>query len=160
MEKKIFNFEVKKTRYYFPDEVRFIEFDSGDVDLPLRLVDTRKEIIEYSENLSKKYNVSGINDISKISTGNIDEDIKILRDADSFIKDRINHILDDENASQVAFGNASCISVTKNGEYYFENFLNALVDVVNAEFDTRIEKIKTRIKKYTDKKGSHPALKK
>lgn len=160
MENKIIQFEVEKSRYYFPDKVRFIEFDSGDIDLPSRLVDARREIVSYSENLSKQYSVNGVGDISKISTGDIDKDVEILRSADRFIKDKINYILDSENGAQAAFGNASCISVTKSGEYYFESFLNALVDVVNSEFDARIEKIKTRVKKYTDKKGMHPALKK
>lgn len=160
MEQKTIQFQIEKTRYYFPDKTRYIELDEGDVNLPSRLVEARKKIIEYSENLAKKYGVNGLDDISKVSSGDIEKDIEVLRDADVYIRNQINFILDDESGSQNAFGNASCISVTKNGEYYFENFLNALIDVVNAAFDARINKIKMRIKTYTDRKGMHPAYKK
>lgn len=159
MEEKIIQFQVERTRYYFPNKTHYIEIDAGDINLPTRLIEARKQMIEYSEKLAKQHDIQGIDDISEVSTGDIEKDITILQEADAFIRDRINYILDDTNGSQNAFGNASCISVTKNGEYYFENFLNALVDVVNAEFDTRIEKVKMRVKTYTDRKGMHPAFK-
>lgn len=159
MEEKIIQFQVEKTRYHFPDKKHYIDIDAGDINLPTRLVESRKQIIEYSEKLSKQYNIEGVNDISKVSTGDIEKDISVLREVDDFIKEKINYILDDENGARNVFGNASCISVTNNGEYYFENFLNALVDVVNAEYDTRIDKVKMRIKTYTDRKGMHPAYK-
>lgn len=160
MEEKTIQFQIEKTRYYFPDKAHYIEIDAGDINLPTRLVEARKQIIEYSTNFAKELGVDNLDDVSKVGTGDIDKDIAVLRGVDDFIRERINYILDDENGAQNAFGAASCISVTKNGEYYFENFLNALIDVVNAEFNIRIDKTKSRIKTYTDKKGLHPAYKK
>lgn len=160
MSEKIIQFSVEKTRYYLPDRVHYIDIDAGDVNFPTRLIEARKEIIEYSGNIAKIYNIEGLDDIATVTTGDIEKDVLVLREADEFIKGKINKILNDDNASTNIFGNASSISVTKNGEYYFENFLNALIDVINVEFDTRIDKIKMRVKKYTDRKGLHPAYKK
>ena len=82
MEEKIIQFEVEKTRYYFPDKVHYIDIDSGDINLPARLVEARKEILEYSDQLAKEHGIEDIDDISKVNTGDIEKDIYILREAD------------------------------------------------------------------------------
>lgn len=158
-ERKVLNFEIKKTRYYLGNSDRFVEVDEGDMNFPVRIKQIRKEINDYIDRLKAKYGIKDIDDIANVKTGNEEEELQIISDTDLFIKDRLNYAFD-YDVSSAAFGSASCLSVTENGEYYFENFLNSILPVIEATFGVRIDKLSVRIKKYTDKKGLHPAFKK
>lgn len=157
--KNIIDYKVKRTRYYLGDSEQFIEIDEGDMNMPIRIQQMKKDIDEYIDSLKTKYGINDIDDLGSIKTGDVDEEIQVFVETDNFIKDKFNYAFD-YDVSAAAFGNASSLSVTEKGEYYFESFFNAVVPVIEKTFDTRIDKLGVRVKKYTDRKGMHPALKK
>lgn len=153
-KEKVINFEIEKEKFRLGNCDKYIEFDTGDIFIPERFSTAKKEITEYIEDLRKKYNIKDIDDISNIDTGNVQEDIKAIREADEFVKSKIDYIFNEE-VSKNAFGNASCLTATKKGEYYFENFLNAVIPIIEEEFDVRLNKVSVRAKHYLDNKGKY-----
>lgn len=156
---RVIDFDIETIRYKLGKSDKYIEIDPSDLNLPVRFNTAIENIRNYAKSLSEKHGIKNIDDISNINTGDINMDISEISGADEYVRSQINEIFM-YDVSSVAFGQASSLSVTANGEYYFEKFLNAVIPVINDEFNARIKKIEIRIKKYTDKKGQHPALKK
>lgn len=157
----VVDFEVEKTPVRLGKSDKYFYMDFNDTNFPLRLKQGREEIANYLEN---KRSELGVNDIAELqakehTVEEIEKTIAISNDIDKFIKDKINHIFG-YNISDTIFGIASSVSVTRNGEYYFDNFLNSVLPLVEREYNVRIKATNERIKKYTDRKGMHPALKK
>lgn len=150
---------AEKTRYYLKNSERYIEIDESDLNFPARISDVRQKVLKYEGYLKEKYKIASIDELGKINTGNPEEDIEELRKADKFIKEQLNYAFQ-YNVSEPAFGEASCLSPAENGEMYFESFYNSVLAVIEKKFGRRLEKFNKHIKKYTDKKNIHPALKK
>lgn len=150
---------AEKTRYYLKNSERYIEIDESDLNFPARISDVRRKVMEYENSLKEKYKISSIDELGKINTGNPEQDIEELRKADEFIKEQLNYAFQ-YNVSEPAFGSSSCLSPAENGEMYFESFYNSVLAVIEKKFGRRLEKFNKHIKKYTDKKNIHPALKK
>lgn len=55
------------------------------------------------------------------------------------------------NASEELFKHCNPLSPRENGEFYCEYVLNVLVRFIESEFDVRLKRTSSRIKKYTDK---------
>lgn len=73
-----------------------------------------------------------------------DENIELLDKLDDEVKSIIDYIFN-TNASEVAFGNASCLSICENGLPLFQNFMEALID----EIEKDLKKANSNISKYT-----------
>ena len=154
-------FEVEKTPIRLGKSDRFIYMDFNDTNFPARLMQGREEIANFLEEKRKEL---GIEDISQLQAKEytleeIEKTIAISNEIDSFIKNKVNYMFG-YDISKEAFGIASSVSVTRKGEYYFDSFLNSILPLVEREYQVRIQASNERIRKYTDKKGLHPALKK
>lgn len=157
----VIDFETERTPVRLGKSDRYFYMDFNDTNFPVRLKEGRQEIGDYLENKRQEL---GVEDISEIKTDNlsveeIESIIQVTKDIDQFIKAKMDYIFGYEISEDV-FGVASCVSVTRNGEYYFDNFLNALLPLVEREYQVRMHATNERIKKYTDRKGMHPALRK
>lgn len=146
MDKKLNLGFTEKTKYFVDDE-RYIEIDDADTNIVTRLTEICSDISNYLDE----------NEVE--AEANVLEKAKKMKEADLFIKERINYAFDSD-VSSVLFGNASCLSVTKKGEYYFENAVSCLVEAMGKTMDVNFGKMNERMKKYAMQKGKHPALKK
>ena len=158
-KRNVISLDIQRDRYYLGDSDKFIEIDSADMNFPTRMAEAARNIETYFEEIRKKYNLKDTDDLNDIKTGKIEEDLSIFSDSDKFIKEKLNYVFD-YDVSSVIFGNASCLTVTAKGEYYFENFLNAIMPIIEKTFDVRLKKLNMRVKSYTNRKGSHPAYRK
>ena len=68
--------------------------------------------------------------------------------ADKMMKEKLNELFDDENASKVVFGNQNCFN-TLNGVSFVERFLNAFMPIIKKEFEKEQKNSQKRIEKYT-----------
>ena len=68
---------------------------------------------------------------------------------DDKIKDAINMLFDDENASNVIFGSQNCLN-TLNGVTLVERFLTAMMPVIQKEIASEQKQSQKRIAKYTN----------
>jgi hypothetical protein len=68
--------------------------------------------------------------------------------ADESIKSIINNIFDDENISNVVFGNQSCLNLL-NGKTFVERFLTVVMPVVYHDLEEEMKKSTKNIEKYT-----------
>lgn len=148
-----------KIQRYYMDGDRYIEINAGDLNFPHRLEEVRQRVLAYQNNLKKKYGINSIDELGTINTGDYTKDVEELYKTDQFIKEQLNYAFQ-YDVSTPAFGSASCLSPSESGEMEFELFYNAVINVVEATFGQRLEKFKRHIKKYTDKKNIHPALRK
>ena len=155
------DFDVEKTPVRLGKSDRYFYMDFNDTNFPIRLKQGREDIANF---LEEKRQELGIEDISELQSKEhtveeVEKTIAISNEIDTFIKNKVNYIFG-YDISSIVFGNASSVSVTRNGEYYFDNFLNSVLPLVEREYQVRIQATNERIKKYTDRKGMHPALKK
>ena len=155
------DFETEKTAVRLGKSDRFFYMDFNDINFPARFKKGREDIGDF---LEKKRVELGVDDFGELQPNNesieeIDKIINLLGEVDSYVKGTIDYMFGYPISKDV-FGCASCLSVTRKGEYYFDNFLNAVLPLIEREYQVRIKASNEKIRKYTDKKGMHPALKK
>ena len=68
--------------------------------------------------------------------------------ADKMMKEKLNQLFDDENASKVVFGNQNCFNKL-NGVSFVERFLNAFMPIIKKEFEKEQKNSQKRVEKYT-----------
>ena len=68
--------------------------------------------------------------------------------ADKMMKEKLNQLFDDENASKVVFGNQNCFN-TLNGVSFVERFLNAFMPIIKKELEEDQKSSQKRIEEYT-----------
>lgn len=157
----VVDFETEKTPVRLGKSDRYFYMDFNDTNFPVRLKEAREEIGSFLEEKRKEL---GVEDVSQLksktpSLEDIEKTIAISNEIDSFIKRKIDFIFG-YNISDTVFGSASSVSVTRNGDYYFDNFLNSVLPLVEREYNVRLKVANEKVKSYTDRKGMHPALKK
>lgn len=154
------DFETEKTAVRLGKSDRYFYMDFNDTNFPIRLKQGREDIANF---LEQKRQELGIEDIGELqakehSVEEIEKTVAISNEIDRYIKNKVNFIFG-YDISATVFGIASSVSVTRNGDYYFDSFLNSVLPLVEREYQVRIKATNERIKKYTDRKGMHPALK-
>lgn len=155
------DFEAERTPVRLGKSDNYFYMDFNDTNFPVRLKQGREDIAVF---LEKKRQELGVEDVSELLTKEptveeVEKTIAISNDIDAFIKSKVNFIFG-YDISEIVFGIASSVSVTRKGEYYFDSFLNSVLPLVEREYQVRIQATNERIRKYTDRKGMHPALKK
>ena len=125
------NFEIGNYKEYAinGDENNTIKIDMSDIGLIDRMKNAIKEIADYQKELSKVEN----------------PDESILTNADKKAREIINKALD-SNVCSKAFGNKNCLSIAVNGKMLIENFVEALIPIIEKDFANEC-----RIKEKTDK---------
>lgn len=149
-----FNPDENKVKYQLGDSDKYIEFDSGDLNFPVRIDKAISDIQTFTDSFAKEHGVTDINDIANIKSGNLDDDLNTIQVADTKIRGFLNEAFG-YDVSSIAFGICNCLTVTRNGDYYFENFLKAIYPVVEDEYNVRLKTVTKRINKYTQVKGQH-----
>lgn len=123
-----------------------IEDEYGHIRGQISFNPTDMNFIVRAEKLQE--NVSAL--AEKVMNEQIDDEqglIKKLEEYDKAIKNEINILFDDENTSNIVFGNQSCFNTVK-GTPLVEEFLNAIIPVIRKDFQKEMEKSKDRISKY------------
>lgn len=116
-----------------------ISFNAADVNFIPRASKMQDNIQRYIEEV--KSLADSKDTLSEIDIANAFNDI------DNKIKSEID-LLFDSNASEVVFGNQSCLN-SLNGVTFIERFLNAFMPIIKKEFEAEQKKSKKRIEKYT-----------
>lgn len=120
----------------FGDELGVITIDPSDVNILKRSENAKKNIIEY------------IDEATKIAGTMNDEDaMEELDKIDKKIKHELNAMFD-YDVSSIFFGQTHCLS-TSGGITFIENFLDAVIPVIEKEFEKEIQAASDRIDKYT-----------
>ena len=111
-------------------QISFNPSDLGFYDRATQFYDDMQTMIDSIEN------DDSIVGMEKVST------------ADKAMKEKLNQLFDDENASKVVFGNQNCFN-TLNGVSFVERFLNAFMPIIKKEFEKEQKNSQKRIEKYT-----------
>lgn len=109
-----------------------VTFDPSDFNIVQRIKAFQKNLDAY---------------LQTISDDTPTEDI--LAEMDAKVKEELNKVFDDENASDVFFGNQSCLSMYK-GEFFIERVLMAFIPVIEKDVQAEAKKSASKISKYTD----------
>lgn len=115
-----------------------ISFNPSDMNFYTRANDMVDNMDKWTLELD------GLND-SELTEKEIADKVKEL---DAKVKEEINQLFDDENASDVVFGNQNVFN-TLNGVSFVERFLTAFMPIIKKEFDKEQKKSSERISKYT-----------
>ncbi len=140
MEQIKFNLGLKE--YEICDErgnIRgIISFNPSDYGLMTRAT----ELVDIVENRLKM--------IADMNEEYLDERkiTDFIKEADIEIKQGINRLFDDENTSNIVFGN-QLVFTTVNGDTLVERFLNVFVPIIKKEVEKEQEKSRKKMEKYT-----------
>lgn len=115
-----------------------ISFNPSDMNFYTRANDMVDNMDKWTLELE------GLND-SELTEKDIADKVKEL---DARVKEEINQLFDDENASDVVFGNQNVFN-TLNGVSFVERFLTAFMPIIKKEFEKEQKKSDERVSKYT-----------
>lgn len=115
-----------------------ISFNPSDFGLVTRA----KELVENVNNI--------LNSLADVEDGEVSEDFVIeeMKRIDADIKAQINMLFDDENTSNVVFGNQLVFN-TLNGVTFVERFLDVFIPIIEKEVKAEMKKSANKIEKYT-----------
>lgn len=150
------DFETERTPVRLGKSGKCFYVDFNDIGFPVRLSEARDEIIAYLEAKQKEYGIEDINN-PKPNTGTVEDNIAALRDLDNNIRAAINKAFGYDVCKDV-FGIVYVTGITESGECYYEKFFNAILPLIEKQFNVRVDKFSTRTKSYLAQKGKHPAL--
>lgn len=123
---------------------RYFYMDFGDTEFPNRLDKARKEIISSLESQEPEKEAV-----------NREETLATLESFDGNIRAALNKAFGYDVCADV-FGDVSTIGLTVKGEFYFENFINSLIPIVEKEYGARLNRMSTRTQAYMSQKGKYP----
>lgn len=115
-----------------------ISFNPSDMNFYTRANDMVDNMDKWTLDLEE------LND-SELTEKDIADKVKEL---DARVKEEINQLFDDENASAVVFGNQNVFN-TLNGVSFVERFLTAFMPIIQKEFEKEQKKSNERVSKYT-----------
>lgn len=117
------------------DENAVIRINTADVGILARLNEAVKNI----EQIQKKYE-------NTEKAENTDE-IQLITECDKDIREQINYIFGSDVCT-FAFGEINCLSLV-GGKPIFENFLEVLIPVMQADFESAQKISDEKVGKYT-----------
>jgi hypothetical protein len=133
----IINFDNGKKSYVINgDENCVITFNTSDI----AIVDRIKKAMNNIQTVAEGY--------EKRNIENDDEANALFVEADREIRTQIDYIFGDKIADK-AFGVTNCLSVCGSGSTIYENFLNAIVPIVEQDIKTAQRQANKRVEKYT-----------
>lgn len=132
------NFKTNfKTFCLNDDKNCVIKINTADFGILDRAEQAQAKLAELQEKAEKIQNTDGTNE-PKYS---------VLGEIDKAIREQINYVFG-ADVSTPAFGTTYCFSLC-DGVPMFENFINALLPVIEADCMAEAEKAKSNIGKYT-----------
>lgn len=123
-----------------------IENENGEVIGAIRINTTDMNIFHRAKETQERIKQM-IEEVTKNVTTD-DDVISAMHECDMKIKVEINQLFDDENLSNVVFGNQSCLN-TLNGITFVERFLDMVMPTIQADLQAEMQKSNDRVKKYT-----------
>ena len=159
---QILDFESEVKEYQLGKDGPIVRLITNDPNLPNRLTEAFNNIEKYIADMQKNYGLDGatLDNIGTVSTDEVEKDLEFIKKADEYVKSQVDYIFG-YVVSKDVFGVVSAFTVNRNsGEYFFERLINTFIPVINDEYGTSLEKLKSRVKTYTDRQGMHPALRK
>ena len=117
------------------DENAVIRINTTDVGILARLNEAVKNI----EQIQKKY--------ENAEKAESTDAIQLITECDKDIREQINYIFDSDVCT-VAFGEVNCLSLV-GGKPIFENFLEVLIPVMQADFESAQKISDEKVGKYT-----------
>jgi hypothetical protein len=88
-----------------------------------------------------------VNSIQHIDCLSIDENIKIYKECDEFVKAELN-IIFDYDVSSILFGNNSSFS-SHDGSYWIMQFIHGITPIIQTEIKKELKASENRVSKYT-----------
>ncbi|MCH5202752.1 MAG: hypothetical protein J1F17_06055 [Oscillospiraceae bacterium] len=133
----IINYDNGKKSYVINgDENCVITFNTSDIAIVDRIKKAMINIQAVAEDYEKR------------TIDNEDDINKLFVETDREIRNQIDYIFGDKIADK-AFGATNCLSVCGSGNAIYENFLNAIVPIIEHDIISAQEKANKRIEKYT-----------
>lgn len=119
------------------DESKVIRFSATDFNMADRL---KRALVEI-ESIGKSY--------EQTNTKALDSDAltNLMSEMDEKIRGQIDYIFN-SNISSIVFGKTNCLSLS-HGSPIFQNFLNAIVPIVEKDLNAEIKASEKNISKYT-----------
>ncbi len=117
------------------DENAVIRINTTDVGILARLNEAVKNI----EQIQKKY--------ENAEKAESTDAIQLITECDKDIREQINYIFSSDVCT-VAFGEINCLSLV-GGKPIFENFLEVLIPVMQADFESAQKISNEKVGKYT-----------
>lgn len=120
------------------DENNVIRINTSDFGIFERLEEVKKDL----ENLQKE--------AKQIESSENEDGLQCAHfgEIDNKIREKINYVFGSDVATP-AFGTARCFSFC-NGAPMFENFLNAVIPIIEKDMAIEIDKMQANIGKYTN----------
>lgn len=112
---------------------RYININFRDLNLYPRMLQVQKELSNVMGELEKE-----------------EKDEEIIEKIDKIVKDKIDYLFDDPNASKNIFGNVSSLSYIDD-EFFVTKFLQAITPLLEEKSKAQTENISKYLSKY-DKK--------
>lgn len=123
-----------------------IENENGEIIGAIRINTTDMNMFHRAKETQKRIKQM-VDEVTKNVTTD-DDVINATYECDQKIKAEINQLFDDDNLSNVVFGNQSCLN-TLNGITFVERFLDMVMPTIQADFQAEMKKSNDRVKKYT-----------
>lgn len=154
VDNNFIDFEIETTKYRIGKTDKYIEINTDDINLPVRLEEACKNIDAYFENKRKEYGISEVEDVfDSDKLGSVTNSLEAITAADLYVREQINYAFDSDVCT-LAFGKANCMSVCKDKmTYYYENFLNAMMKVIEKEYNIKLNAVSSKARAYINKKG-------
>ena len=121
---------INKEKY---GEDRVIWINLSDINILTRVDDAYKNINRFMEK------------IKETEPKDVDKTIKVLKDADKYIREQVNYIFD-YDVSDAVFGRTFA-TADVGGKPYIQAFFEAIAPVI----ENKVKKQTAKISKYTDK---------
>lgn len=121
---------INKEKY---GEDRVIWINLSDINILTRVDDAYKNINKFMEK------------IKETEPKDVDKTIKVLKDADKYIREQVNYIFD-YDVSDAVFGKTFA-TADVGGKPYIQAFFEAIAPVI----ENKVKKQTAKISKYTDK---------
>lgn len=131
------NLQDGREKVYINEKIygkdRYININFRDLNLYPRMLQVQKELSNVMEELEKE-----------------EKDEEIIEKIDKIVKDKIDYLFDDPNASKNIFGNVSSLSFIDN-EFFVTKFLQAITPLIEEKCKEQTESLSKYLSKYEKK---------
>ena len=124
-----------------------ISFNPTDMNFITRLANLQDQLNSILIEASKLDDV-----LTSPSDSNeaIIEAYTLLTEFDAKTKEAINKTFDDDNLSNVIFGNQSVFNLDNNGTSFLERFIMGVLPIIERDINASAQKMQKNINKYTN----------
>lgn len=154
MDKLIFDTGIKE---YEVNGKAILRFNPTDQNVYARFCEFYNEIVDlikpYDEAVEKfqKENQGAGIELDEKGFAKAAQLMEVSRKTDINIKERLTYVFGDENDFEAMFGGVNIAAATDSGDTVIENFLEAILPLVETNAENREKMMKEKIEKATSK---------